>query len=116
MDGNTYNNAISNISIKTKSDQVLLSYRNGILKDWGIKNVGIMTRFVSQYIYTGTSLIDKKVTEYTSAQLRLKYGTGVRSIYKCIAKQQNFNTAYNQTWNKRKITFNEDKYENSAHL
>lgn len=45
LDSNKCNNNISNISIKTKSDQVKLSYKNGILKDWGIKEVGIETRF-----------------------------------------------------------------------
>lgn len=45
LDSNKYNNNISNICIKTKSDQVKISYKNGILKDWGIKEVGIETRF-----------------------------------------------------------------------
>lgn len=115
LNGNKYNNTVANISIETKSNQVLLSYHNGIMKDWGIKDVGLKTRFVKQYLYIGTSLKDGKVTEYTADQLLLKYGTGVRSIYKCIAKQQNFNTAYKQTWDKKKITSNQPTYENSTH-
>ena len=67
------------------------------MKDWGIKNVGIKTRFVQKQKYIG---IDKNGNkkEYSFNDLLLKYGTGVRSIFRCIEGRENFNTAYGQKW------------------
>lgn len=97
LDSNKTNNALSNLSIENKKSQVLLSYHNGVLKDWGIKYAGIKTRFVSKQKYIGT---DKKgiKTEYSYDDLLLKYGSGVRSIYRVLNNEKNFKTAYGQTW------------------
>jgi hypothetical protein len=102
LDSNKHNNSADNIGITSKSSQLLLSYHNGVMKDWGIKNVGAKTRFVATTIYTGT---DKKGCKksYSSNDLLLKYGAGVRSVLRCIEGRKNFKTAYGQTWEKSKI-------------
>ena len=99
LDNNKKNNTVENIGIETKSSQMLLSYHNGVLKDWGIKNAGVKTRFVAKQKYVGT---DKKGNkkEYTHNELHLKYANGVRSILRCIEGRESFNTAYGQTWEK----------------
>jgi hypothetical protein len=97
LDSNKLNNSIDNISIETVSSRALLSYHNGVLKDWGIKNAGKNTQFVQKYKFIGT---DKKgiKTEYNHNEMLLKYGAGVRSIYRVIEGKANFNSAYGQTW------------------
>jgi hypothetical protein len=97
LDSNKLNNSIDNISIETVSSRALLSYHNGVLKDWGIKNAGKNTQFVQKYKFIGT---DKKgiKTEYNHNEMLLKYGAGVRSIYRVIEGKPNFNSAYGQTW------------------
>ena len=97
LDSNKLNNSIENISIETVSSRALLSYHNGVLKDWGIKNAGKNTQFVQKYKYVGT---DKKgiKTEYSHNEMLLKYGSGVRSIYRVIEGKPNFNSAYGKTW------------------
>jgi len=99
LDSNKYNNSIKNIGIETKSSQQLLTYHNGVLKDWGISKAGVKTRFVAKQKYIGT---DKKGNkkEYLHNELLLKYGAGVSSIFKCIAGRESFKTAYGQTWEK----------------
>jgi len=99
LDSNKNNNSASNISIEKKSSQMLLSYHNGVLKDWGIKNAGVKTQFVAKQKYIGT---DKKGNkkEYTHNELLLKYATGIRSIFRCIEGRESFKTAYGQTWEK----------------
>jgi hypothetical protein len=97
LDSNKLNNSVDNISIETVSSRALLSYHNGVLKDWGIKNAGKNTQFVQKYKFIGT---DKKgiKTEYNHNEMLLKYGAGVRSIYRVIEGKPNFNSAYGQTW------------------
>ncbi len=97
LDSNKLNNSIENISIESVSSRALLSYHNGVLKDWGIKNVGKETQFVSKYKFIGTNKKGEK-TEYTHNEMLIKYGSGVRSIYRVIEGRKNFNTAYSQTW------------------
>lgn len=97
LDSNKNNNCVENISIEKKSSQVLLAYHNGVLKDWGIKEAGVKTRFVSIQKYVGTDKNGNK-KEYTYDELLLKYGTGIRSIFRCIEGRENFKTAYGQTW------------------
>lgn len=96
-DSDPTNNSVDNISIGIRSHSSLLAYHNGVRKDWGIKTVGAKTKFVPKQLYIGTNA-DGIETKYTFEELNTKYGTGVRSILRCIAKQKNFNTAYKQTW------------------
>lgn len=97
LDSDKTNNRASNISIEAKRSQTLLSYHNGVMKDWGIKNVGVKTQFVEKRKFIGTSKNGVK-TEYTYNELLIKYGTGVRSILRVIEGRKNFNTAYGQIW------------------
>lgn len=97
LDSNRLNNCLENISIEKRSSRALLSYHNGVLKDWGIKHVGKATQFVSQYKFIGTNKKGEK-HEYLYNDLLLKYGSGVRSIYRVLEGKKHFNTAYSQTW------------------
>jgi hypothetical protein len=92
-----WDNRVVNLSIETKQNSVLLSYHEGVLKDWGIKNVGKKTRFIAKQKYRG---VDKNGTEtiFTHSELLEKYGTGVRAIVRCLAKEKYFNTAYGKKW------------------
>lgn len=101
-DSDKTNNSVDNISIGIRSHANLLAYHNGVRKDWGIKDVGVKTRFVSRQIYIGTK-VDGTETKYTWEELHYKYGSGIRSIQRCLAKKPNFNTAYKQTWRTEKI-------------
>jgi len=102
MNSDKHNNSTDNIMIESKTSQMLLSYHNGVLKDWGIKNAGAKTRFVSKQKYIG---IDKKgiKKEYLHNDLLVKYGTGIRSILRCIEGRESFHTAYGQTWEKVRL-------------
>lgn len=97
LDSDKTNNRVSNLAIETKRNQTLLSYHNGVMKDWGIKNVGAKTQFIQKRKFVGTSKTGVK-TEYTHNELLIKYGSGVRSILRVIEGRKNFNTAYGQTW------------------
>lgn len=102
LDSNKCNNMVENLSIETKSSQMLLSAHNGVLKDWGIRYAGINTRFVSKNKYVGTYKNGEKFV-YSHNELLLKYGTGVRSIFRCLQGKESFKTAYKQTWEKLPI-------------
>lgn len=102
IDKNPKNNTLKNLSIETRHNSRLLDYNEGVLVDWGIKNVGSKTQFVSKYYYVGT---DKKgnIKKYIHSELFKKYGSGVRSILRCIEKEKRYKTAYKQTWTKELI-------------
>ena len=95
-------NRACNIGIETKHNERLLAYHLGVLKDWGIKDMGVKTRFVPQYLYIGTKKNGEEEV-YTSEELIDKFGSGARSIMRCIEKKSHFNTAYKMTWRKEKI-------------
>jgi hypothetical protein len=103
LDKNPYNNCVSNISIETRKHSTLLSYHAGCLKDWGIKNVGKETQFVSKYRYIGINKKTQKENTYYFDDLLTKYGTGIRSIQRCLAGEKNFKSAYGQFWRKELI-------------
>ena len=98
LDKNKYNNSVENISIERKSDSHLLNYHLGVQADWGIKNAGVKTQFVPKQLYIGKSIKDGRTRTYTYDELKIKYGTGVRSIFRCLNKEKNFISAYKQNW------------------
>lgn len=98
-------NRVCNLGIETKRNERLLAYHLGVLKDWGIKDMGVKTRFIPQYMYIGTNKNGNEEV-YTSEELIDRFGSGARSIIRCIEKKANYNTAYKMTWRKEKITQN----------
>ena len=95
-------NRVCNLGIESKSCEKLLAYHLGVQKDWGIKDMGIKTRFVPKYIYIGTKK-DGTEERYLSSELIDKFGSGARSILRCVEGKKSFNTAYKMKWRKEKI-------------
>ena len=97
---NKKNNSIANISIESKSNSTLLSYHNGVCKDWGIKDVGKKTQFVSKQKYESTNIKTGEKEIFDWQELHDKFGSGVRSILRVLEGKQSFKTAYKRTWKK----------------
>lgn len=95
-------NRACNIGIESKSSERLLAYHYGRMHDWGIKNAGAGTRFAPLYFYIGTKM-DGTEVKYTSEELIEHFGSGARSIFRCIAGEKSFNTAYKMKWRKELI-------------
>lgn len=103
-------NRVCNLAIESKRNERLLAYHLGVLKDWGIKDMGIKTRFVPKYIYIGTKK-DGTEERYLSSELIDKFGSGARSIIRCIEGKKNFNTAYKMKWRKEKIKTTQKEFD-----
>ena len=100
-------NRVCNIGIESKRNERLLAYHLGVLKDWGIKEMGTKTRFIPQYVYIGTTQNGEEY-RFTSSELIDKFGSGARSIMRCVGGKRSFKTAYKMTWRKEKNS----NYEN----
>ena len=95
-------NRVCNLGIESKSNEKLLAYHLGVQKDWGIKEMGRKTRFVTRFIYIGTKSDGTEET-FTSSELIDRFGSGARSIMRCIEGKKNFNSAYKMKWRKEEI-------------
>ena len=96
-------NRVVNLAIETRSNSCLLNYHIGVSKDWGIKDFGAKTRFISKYRYVGTSIKNGDIVEYSHNELLNKYASGIRSILRCIEGKKSFKAAYGRTWTTRLI-------------
>lgn len=95
-------NRACNISIVSKSNERVLAYHYGRLHTNNIQNSGIKTQFKSKYYYVGTRR-DGSEERYTSQELATKYGSGQRSIIRCVKGVKNFRSAYQMTWRREII-------------
>lgn len=100
-------NRAENITILSKGKQILLAYHDGVMVDWGIGEFGNGVRFIPTQLYIGK---DKNGDEekFNFKELRDRYGSGVRSIIRCITKKPDckgyvYKTAYGKTWRVEQI-------------
>lgn len=96
-------NRACNIAVKSKSNERVLAYRYGRLHAGNIQISGIKTQFKPKYYYVGTRH-DGSEERYTSQELARKYGSGQRSIIRCVKGVKNFRTAYQMTWRRELIS------------
>lgn len=95
-------NRACNISIESKSKERELAYRYGRLRSGNLGDTGIKSQFNPQYCYIGKRH-DGSEERYTSEELRLKYGSGLRSIIRCVKGNKYFRTAYHMEWRRELI-------------
>lgn len=95
-------NRACNISIVSKSDERVLAYRHGRLRAGNLGDSGRKTRFKPKYFYIGTRQ-DGGEERYTAEELIRKYGSGQRSIIRCVKGVKHFQSAYKMTWRRELI-------------
>lgn len=95
-------NRACNISIESKSKERILAYRYGRLRAGNLGDSGRKTQFKSRYYYIGKRS-DGTEERYTSEELRQKYGSGQRSIIRCIKGIKHFRTAYQMEWRREPV-------------
>ena len=95
-------NRACNISIESKSNERILSYRYGRLYAGNLGESKVKTQSKPKYYYIGTRS-DGSEERYTSAELVQKYGSGWRSILRCIKGEKHFQSAYKMTWRRELI-------------
>ncbi len=96
-------NRASNISIVSKSDERVLAYRYGRLRAGNLGNSGRKTQFKPKYYYIGTRY-DGSEVRYTAEELAKRYGSGQRSIIRCVKGVTHFRTAYKMIWRRELIS------------
>lgn len=96
-------NRACNISIESKANERRLAYRKRRLRAGNLGKSGVKTQFKSQYYYIGTRS-DGSEVRYTSDELIKKYGSGQRSIIRCIKGVKYFRSAYKMTWRRELIS------------
>lgn len=96
-------NRACNISITSKSNERILAYHYGRLRSGIIRNSRVKTRFRPKYYYIGTRK-DGIEEKYTSDGLIKKFGSGHRSIIRCVKGVKYFRTAYKMTWRRELIS------------
>lgn len=100
---NKTDNRACNISIVSKSKERILAYRYGRLRAGNLGNSGRKTRFKPKYYYIGTRC-DGSEERYTAEELTKKYGSGQRSIIRCVKGVKHFLSAYKMTWRRELIS------------
>lgn len=96
-------NRACNVSIVSKSKERVQAYRYGRLRAGNLGNSGRKTKFKPKYYYIGTRR-DGSEERYTAEELTKRYGSGQRSIIRCVKGVKHFLSAYKMTWRRELIS------------